>query len=226
MKIYFRLLVLGGVMLAPALFAADAFEGRLTLAITSGKEPAQVINYAIKGSAMRIDLEIGKGESFASILNFERNEMLVIMTAQHMYMTMPLGAIETKVHKTVGKSSATLEKTGKTETILGYSCEQWLIKDQSNTTEAWVAPGFGNFMGLGGGNPMGGKRQVSAWEAELKGKGGFPLRVIERNASGKEISRLEATKIEPGSLPAGHFEPPAGFQKFDMPNLGGLFKQG
>ncbi len=81
-------------------------------------------------------------------------------------------------------------------------------------------------MGLGGGNPMGGGRKVSGWEAELKGKGGFPLRLIERDGSGKEVTRLEATKIEPGPLPASLFEPPAGFQKFEMPNLGSMFKQG
>ena len=68
MKFLSRLLVLGGVLLAPALLAADAFEGRLTLAVTSGKGPAQVINYAIKGSAMRIDMEIGKAESFQLFL--------------------------------------------------------------------------------------------------------------------------------------------------------------
>lgn len=226
MKLLSRLVVLGGVMLAPALLAAESFEDRVTLALTTGKGPAQVINYALKGASMRIDMEAGKGEGFASIMNFDRRELLVIMTEQRMYMTMPLQGLEAKAQEAVAQNTATIEKTGNTETILGYACEQWLIKDKGTTSEAWVATELGNFMGLGGGNPMGGARKMSAWEKELKGKGGFPLRVIERNASGKEVSRLEATKIEPGPLPASQFEPPAGFQKFEMPNFGGLFKQG
>ena len=226
MKIFSRLLVLGSVLLAPALFAADAFEGKVSLALTTGKGRTQNINYSMKGSSMRIDMEAGKGESFGSIMNMEKHEMLVIMNAQKMYMTMPLQAAEAKIRESVDQHTANAEKTGKTDTILGYKCEQWLFHDKDRTSEAWVAEGLGTFMGLGGGGPMGGGRKPSAWEAGLKGHGGFPLRVIERDGSGKEVSRMEATKIEPGPLPASLFEPPAGFQKFEMPNLGGLFKQG
>ena len=33
---------------------------------------------------------------------------------------------------------------------------------------------------------------------------------------------MEATKIEPGTLPDSLFVPPADYQKFEMPDLGGL----
>ena len=35
---------------------------------------------------------------------------------------------------------------------------------------------------------------------------------------------MEATKIEPGSLPASLFQPPAGWQKFQMPSMGDMLK--
>ena len=112
------------------------------------------------------------------------------------------------------------------------------MKDKGTVTEMWVADGLGTFMGLGsgggGGNPMagmfggGGKKSANAakWEEALKGKGGFPLRVISRDAKGKQSFKMEATKIEPGSLPDSLFAPPAGYEKFAMPDFGSMFKRG
>ena len=58
------------------------------------------------------------------------------------------------------------------------------------------------------------------WEEVLKGKGGFPLRVISRDARGRETFKMEATKIEPGALPDSLFVPPPGMKKFSMPSMG------
>ncbi len=75
------------------------------------------------------------------------------------------------------------------------------------------------------GGMFGGKKKAaSSWEEKFKGKPGFPLRVVSRDGKNKETFRMEATKIEPGSLPASLFQPPAGWQKFQMPNMGDMLK--
>ena len=66
----------------------------------------------------------------------------------------------------------------------------------------------------------------SIFKEALKGKGGFPLRVISHDAKGKETFKMEATKIEPGPLPDSLFVPPASYKRFDMPNMGSLFNRG
>ncbi len=48
--------------------------------------------------------------------------------------------------------------------------------------------------------------------------------MVSRDAKGKEVYKMEATKVEPGKLPESLFQPPADFQKFQMPSLGGLMK--
>ena len=81
----------------------------------------------------------------------------------------------------------------------------------------------------GGKFPFGGGRKAAnaaKWEEALKGKGGFPLRVITRDAKGRDSFKMEATKIEPGSVPDSMFSPPAGYQKFEMPDIGSMFKRG
>ena len=99
--------------------------------------------------------------------------------------------------------------------------------------EVWAAEGLGTFMGLGnngGGGGMGGmfggKKSANAakWEEALKGKGGFPLRVVTRDGKGKDSFKMEATKIEPGSLPDSLFVPPPGYSKFQMPSFGDMLK--
>ena len=57
------------------------------------------------------------------------------------------------------------------------------------------------------------------WRAQLVR---YDQVVGERDAKDKEIFRMEATKIEPGPLPDSLFVPPAGYQKFDIPNMGGM----
>jgi len=228
MNLLRRLLVVGTLLTAAASFAADAFQGKVSLAITAAKGKPQTLNYSIKDKKLRMDIE-AEGHAMASIMDMEKQEMLMLMPEQKMYMVMPIkGAVDKAVAK-AGDSTADIEVTGKTETILGYTCNQILVKDKGTVTEMWVAEGLGTFMGLGnqgGGGPFGGGKPAAAakWEEALKGKGGFPLRVISRDAKGKESFKMEATKIEPGTLPASLFTPPAGYQQFKMPSLGDMMK--
>lgn len=229
MNLFLRLITVGSLLTASAGFAADAFQGKVSLAITAAKGRAQALNYSIKDQKLRMDIE-AEGTSIASITDLAKLEVLMLMPEQKMYMVMP---IKKPVEQALAKqeeSNADIEVTGKTETILGYKCNQILVKDKGSVTEMWVAEGLGVFMGMGnsgGGGPFGGRKgnaNAAKWEEALKGKGGFPLRVISRDTKSKETFRMEATKIEPGNLPDSLFLPPAGYQKFQMPNLGDMMK--
>lgn len=216
-------------LLTASLGHAASFEGKVTLAMTMGKGQSQVLDYSIKGTAIRIDMN-AQGQSFASIMDLQKMEMLMLMPQQKMYMVMPLkDKIESAVDDALAKEP-NIEKTGRTETILGYKCDEYISKDRDVTTEIWLAEGLGAFMGLGSGGGMGdmfggGKKKASAgWEEKFKGKAGFPLRVVSRDAKSRETFKMEATKIEPGTLPASLFQAPDGWQKFQMPNMGGMLK--
>jgi len=225
-----RLFVAGSLLAAGTSFAADSFQGKVSLAISAAKGQAQTLNYSIKDQKLRMDME-AEGKSVISITDLGKMEMLMLMPEQKMYMVMPIKKPVEKAMEKQGESTADIEVTGKTDTILGYKCNQILVKDKGTVTDMWVAEGLGVFMGLGngggGGGPFGGRKGAAAaakWEEALKGKGGFPLRVSSRDAKGKETFKMEATKIEPGSLPDSLFVPPAGYQKFQMPDLGSMMK--
>lgn len=233
MKILVRsLLILGSLLAASPLPAADVFEGKVTLGFKSGREKEMIIDYAMKGGLVRIEPQGAGAEGAAMIFDPGKREMIVLMAGEEMYLTMPLSAAVTAAG---GKAAAVentgqIERTGKTETILGYPCEQFIHRDKSQTTEIWATEKLGTFMGLGGDNPMegmmggrGAKKSGGGWEQALKGMSGFfPLRVISSDAKGKDSFRLETRSIQPGTLPASLFAPPPGFKKFALPGLGGL----
>ena len=226
MNLLFRLLAVGTLLTASVSFAADAFQGKVSLAITSGKNKAQTLNYSIKDQRLRMDID-AEGHSMSTIMDMAKLEVLMLMPEQQMYMVMPIKKPVEQAMAKQGESTADIEVTGKTDTILGYKCNQILVKDKGTVTEMWVAEGLGTFMGMGnkgGGGPFGGGKPAATakWEEALKGKGGFPLRVITTDAKSKESFRMEATKIEPGTLPEALFVPPPGYSKFQMPNFGDL----
>ncbi len=229
MKFLFRLLAVSALLTSVQTFAAGTFEGKVSLAITANKGRPMNMDYSLKGQKIRMDMH-AEGNQVTSIMDMTKLEMLMLMPDQQMYMVMPIKQPVEQAMAKQGESTADIEVTGKTDTILGYKCSQILVKDKGTVTEMWVAEGLGMFMGLGGGpmggGMMGGRKSANAakWEEALKGKGGFPLRVITHDAKGKDTFKLEATKIEPGTLPDSLFSPPAGYQKFEMPNLGGMLK--
>jgi hypothetical protein len=228
MKLLSRLFAVSALLAAVQSFA---FEGKVSLALTAERGRPMNMDYSLKGQKVRMDMN-AEGNQVAMILDTAKQEMLMLMPDQQMYMAMPMKKTMEQVADKAGASTADVEITGKTETILGYKCSQILVKDKGTVTEAWVADGLGAFMGLGsggmGGGMFGGGKSAKAakWEEVIKNKGGFPLRVITRDANGKQVTKMEATKIEPGSLPDSLFIPPAGYQKFNMPNMGGMFPGG
>jgi len=231
MNLLLRLLAAGTLLLTVASsYAASSFEGKIALAMTGEKGRSQAMNYSIKGPKIRMDLN-ADGNNVATIMDMEKLEMTMLMAEQKMYMVHPIKKPVEQAAAKAGESTAEIEVTGKTETILGYKCSQVLIKDKGTVTEAWLAEGLAAFPGLGapgggGGGMFGGKKSANAakWEEALKGKSGFPLRVISHDAKGKDVFKMEATKVEPGPLPDSLFVPPADYQKFNMPGLGGLLK--
>ncbi len=217
---------------------AATFEGRVTLGMKSGKDKEMVIAYAMKPGLCRMEPQMEGAERMASIINWSKMEMIMLMEEQKMYMLMPMKGAVNRAAETAGSHDAKVVKTGETETILGYLCEKYITTEKNETVEMWVTDKLGTFMGMsaqGGGSPMSGmfggggrgKRggAGAGWEEAIKGKEGFfPLRVVGKNAKGKETFRMEAKSIEPGSLPDSLFAPPADFQKFQMPNLGDMFR--
>ncbi|HTL68995.1 MAG TPA: DUF4412 domain-containing protein [Lacunisphaera sp.] len=238
MNLLHRFLVIGGLLVASHAFGAEAFEGKVSFALTSDRGHTQNMDYSMKGRKLRMDMD-AQGRTVSSIMDLEKLEMTMLMPEQGMYMVMPIKKPVEQAAQSANEGTAEVERTGRTETILGYKCDELVVMDKGTTTNMWVASDLGTFMGLGGGGgpPSGGglgamfggghkasSPAAAKWEEVLKGKGGFPLRVISHDSKGKETFKMEVTKIQPESLPDTLFVPDPGLKKFQMPDLGGMFR--
>ncbi len=218
-------LLLAGALFAPAAHAVD-FEGKVSFRIDSGKNESMTLTQSVKKGLVRMDTSVGKDGSGAMIMNAAKQEMLILMPEQKMYMVQTIPKPKADDAKQAA-AAVSVEKTGVTEKIAGYLAEKYLVKSKDFTGEIWLTDQLGAFMGMGEGGPggpMGGGRgnsPGSGWEAALAGKNMFPLRVLNTAAKGKDSFRMEATSVEKTSLPDSLFAVPAGWQKFDM---GGMMR--
>ena len=90
MKLLLRLLAVGSLLAASISSAADAFEGKVSLAMSAGKNKTQTLNYSIRQDAMRIDMTAEGGKTFAMIMDLKKLEMTMLMEEQKTYMVMPM----------------------------------------------------------------------------------------------------------------------------------------
>jgi hypothetical protein len=137
--------------------------------------------------------------------------VLMIMTAQKMYIEreMPTSAELTSTGE--GMKRPTVTKTGRTEIVAGYKCEHMTIAGDDGTTDACVTTELGaGFMSFGG-NPMAPPKPETGWSSSLE-RASFPLKAQK----GDRVI-MEVTKIERKSLDASLFAAPEGFQKMGMP---------
>lgn len=205
--------------------AAQSFEGVIEMQVKSPNlETPMPMKYFVKGDFIRMETQSPRGE-MAIIMDSKNKKTIMLMPQMQSYMER---TIDAPTQGDAKKSEIT--KTGKTEKILGYDCEQFIMKGEKGETEMWAAKGLGTFTRLGMGGPggpggrrggMGGGGQMAAaWEEEFRTKGYFPMRVVSLGADGKEESRLEVKKIEKKELDAALFKVPEGWQKMDMPMMG------
>ncbi|MFA5056567.1 MAG: DUF4412 domain-containing protein [Opitutaceae bacterium] len=228
------------VFTATLLRAADSFEGRVEMKITGAERgDAHVINYALKEGKLRFDFpkeQPGKehgGGSGAMIVDYGKHEMLILMempdreggAPRKMYMRRPLpqpGEAQAKRGGTDEPVSSPVA-TGRTEVIAGYTATEYTLAGKNGEVhELWLAKGLGSFMFPAAQNPMGHGRPANApvWEKLVRDGGFFPLRVVTRDAGGREKTRLEVTKIEKAALPDALFTP-EGYSEFQIPGFGG-----
>ncbi len=212
MKHFLKLALLSSVVLCPGWLTAKPFQGTVRMQISNGGNDTHNLSYSIKGTRVRTDIQLADSKTASAIMDLAKDEMIILMPGQPMYMTM---SIKTTVDKATGSKTGDtkLENTGITAKILGYTCTKYLAKTKDGSMEIWATTELGTFMGLG--KMMSGKKKNPGWEAALVGKDFFPLRVKSDPKSRSGFS-LEATAIEPKSLPESFFAPPKGYQKFDM----------
>ncbi|MEO8799777.1 MAG: DUF4412 domain-containing protein [Polyangiaceae bacterium] len=109
-----------------------------------------------------------------------------------------------------------IEKTGKSDTVAGFSCEIWNISstepgDKSHA-EVCVSHQGVSWFHL----PMTGAPAEFAALGELADGSHFPMRAVGYGKDGVEEGRMEVSKVDKKTLDAQTFTPPASYKVVDI----------
>ena len=195
----------------PSLVLAGSFEGVVVMKRTSDGEVSTHKTY-FKGEKMRAE---GERNGDYIVWDSTTNEGFVVESQERSMRILPGNQRKSEDVKKMLEGT-TVTKTGKRSKVAGYPCEIYVGKDDDGTSEVCVAKGISNaaFYGLLSGDLAGGGGYPS-WVRDIIKDGGFPLRDIERDESGKEASREEAIHIKAQRLDDSLFASPGGYRMRD-----------
>jgi hypothetical protein len=85
---------------------------------------------------------IMEGMNSVSIIDMTKYQMIMLMDMGGSKMAMAIdfdpSKFATEVETTDEATDVNFRKTGRTKTILGYSCDEYIMEDESSTVEFWV----------------------------------------------------------------------------------------
>jgi len=198
------------IALAAPAAAAQDFEGVVTMHTSGGSRNADV-QYMVRNGAVRIDGS-GPGGGGAVIMDPQKKTTTLLLPQMKMYSESAWDP--SKEMSKAADHDVQIDKTGKMETVAGYSCEHWIVTDKTegkdNATDVCVTKQLGGFapmrMGQGGPHP--------AWMDQVKDI--FPLKVTK---VGDTQSEMVVTKVEKKSLDPQLFQVPSDYTKMDMSKM-------
>jgi hypothetical protein len=241
-----------GVSGGASLPALSGFEGEIGVAVKQAKaKPGSEIPplaLQIKGDKVRLDIPPGLEASQPNlkgyaVLNTPEKKLFLVMDDQKQVIVFDLNQAGEQLKNVAarrppslgsGKPTApeepppTVTKTGVTDKVAGYSCENWdVAQDKRKVATVCVADQGASWFHL----PITGMPTEYAWSLELFDGKHFPLRAIGYGKDGAEEGRVEVTRIEKKPLAATLFDIPAGYRVIDLmtmlqAGLGGMMPPG
>ncbi|HTP12541.1 MAG TPA: DUF4412 domain-containing protein [Bacteroidota bacterium] len=199
-------IVISIVSLSSRLYS-QKFEGTVEFALTTDERTVPM-TYMIKGDNIRVEMEGRPGMKAIILVDAKEGKSTMIMDAMKMFMDLPVPQ-----SRDSGTASFSFKKSGKTQKLLGYDCEEYLFTDAKTEASVWITKALGSLgrFGMGSGRPG---NNAEAWQEAVKSAGGFPLLTVVKN-EGKNETTIKATKIEKKSLDEALFKIPEGYQKMD-----------
>jgi hypothetical protein len=218
------------------------FEGELALRVTTrqyGLPNEMLVNLFIKGEDVAFHVQSARQPQKGMIIYHAEDHLLwIINDEEKTYLELEADSesaalVGNRMDLAGHQGPATVRKTGKTKTILGYKCEEVMVEEDSSIIDLWgnaeLASIYGGFMkafarmqGPGGGAAQGG------WQEEMLKLGLFPLQST-RSRHGEVIESQDVTKIDPRALDSAMFRPPSGYARqaieFDTGGMKKLLEQ-
>lgn len=184
------------------------------------KSDTTVNIYNVKGNAVKLD-QLGKKSGKVE------GSMIFDLSAKSVKLTNPARKVwseqKNEVPATV-KGTPKVEVTKNTKTILGLKCTEYIVTDDAENTKIsyWIykpsgkGPKFEFFTPVV--NILNRKDKQSTYFKQIKDlpAGSMPLLSIESTLDGKQVTKLETTKVDKKTVDAATLTVPADYKKFEQ----------
>lgn len=188
------------------------FEGEIVLKTTSATG-ASTMQIRVKGDHLRFDTQAPDGKAAHGLFDPKTSKVTMVVDEQKAVLDLDFSGKSGQGNVDPGLATATKEKE---DQVLGLPCTEWRVADPSGkSTRVCIAEGLVYFDpgSLRPGNPG----ATSTLAKEFRDKRSFPLRSVEYDKDGKELSRTEAVKIERGKVDPALFEIPKDYTRLTPP---------
>jgi hypothetical protein len=173
------------------------------------------ITTQIDGKMMRVDM----GRDASSIVDTESGDIITLMHPQKVFVRMPGSMAKAMAQAATGQESqpsANFQKTGRTDTINGFFCEEYTGTIENGTIAMWVSKNTpipqnlidqltelgSDFAPIGGGDD----------KVE-----GYPIRVvIESGDTGRSV--ITTLSVVEKKISPDQFKTPSGYRSMDIPS--------
>jgi hypothetical protein len=192
--------------------SAQSFEGMIEFKKASSTDTTNYVYY-VKGNQVRID-EIGsrsRNLEGTFLVDMDAKTMKSLNHDRKLYMDQPTPAAP------VIKGTCIVKKGQNVKNLQGYKCVEWVVTNNEENTVItyYIADGkFTFFEKLL--RQLNRKDKASTYFLQLKDvKNAFPMLSVQTDLSGKELGRLEVTKITKKEIDPAMFDMPKGYNKFE-----------
>ena len=228
------------LVLCASTFVRAQFEGVIDFQHTIGsgesarKTPVSVF---IKNTMMAINSKEGDERAEGKVIyRGDKQVLWIIDDVKKEYLEIDVtenkqsGEREDSESAENDEPKLSVRKTGKTETILGYTCKEVILENENESHDVWGTEKLGNiFEGVAKAfGSMSGKQShenTNDWRTELMKMNLFPLKAVSME-NGTVTETEEVTGIEKKSLSASLFAAPEGYEKHSMdPEMGKMMQQ-
>lgn len=217
-------ILLSGVTVTLPLHAQTIFEGIVESRNMTTDEMGEAQQYTmkllVKGEMVRTEIS-SFGSNPASILIYRRDLGLVWVLNEKTKTFFEMRTTDQVLSRDGGQTRGkpNIRKTGKTKKILGYACDQLILRNEDARTEYWGTKSLSNLatsiaraFGSDPTEPNGGMND------ELASLGYFPM-VVRTRWEGKLIETSEVTRIGRKALAESLFVLPPDFRKESAPGM-------
>jgi hypothetical protein len=203
--------------------------------VPAEKPKTDITKMYLSGNNVRTETFNEDKSTGAAIIKVKEKNIIILMDEEKKYMEVDFEALkqmanafknmkpqEQKEEKTPQKKPK-ITKTGKSMTILGYKCDEYIMEDEETNSSAWVCPNFTNFWKIfseiGKSFEMDKSKGPNEWFTDVVGESGFPFKTTEKTKDGKLVSEWEITNLDKSKLDASLFTPPKDYTKMNMNDM-------